>query len=221
MYFSEELKNAEKFGYKVFVKKGYLFDKYNIFEEFISELYKIKESHKKEDPWYAISKLLMNSLYGRFGMDPDFETFLIIDSEELDNYLNKFEVKDFKELNNNKILISYLDKNKIENSKFKTAKSNKNVSISIPSAITAYARIFMSQYKNNIFKIYYTDTDSLFIDKPLDSNLISNKLGHFKLENVFKKAVFLAPKVYGGVTDKGEEITKIKGYKNKISFNFN
>ena len=73
MYFSEELKNAEKFGYKVFVKKGYLFDKYNIFEEFISELYKIKESHKKEDPWYAISKLLMNSLYGRFGMDDNFD----------------------------------------------------------------------------------------------------------------------------------------------------
>lgn len=239
----EELLNAQKYGYDCKIKSGYLFDKYDIFSDFIKELYKIKEAHSKEDPWYSISKLLMNSLYGRFGMDPLFENHSIINLDELDEYFDKYEIKDIKELNafsttgeGNKLLISYLFKdyqntsdtnNSQDNSDKKTSNLvnlersiNKNVSISIASAITAYARIFMSQFKNNPnYKIYYTDTDSLYTDKPLDPSLIGNKLGQFKLENVFDQAVFLAPKVYGGITEKGEEITKIKGYKNKISFN--
>jgi hypothetical protein len=48
-----------------------------------------------------------------------------------------------------------------------------------------------------------------------------------KLENIFKKAVYLGPKVYGGllptfIVDKDGNcqaaITKVKGYKNIISF---
>ena len=45
-----------------------------------------------------------------------------------------------------------------------------------------------------------------------------SKLGQFKLENVFKEIVFLAPKVYGGITENGEEITKVKGLKIAVSF---
>ena len=50
MYFSEELKNAEKYGYEYKVKSGYLFDKFDIFAGFIEELYKIKEAHVPGDP---------------------------------------------------------------------------------------------------------------------------------------------------------------------------
>lgn len=45
-----------------------------IFKDFIIDLYKIKSTHTKDHPMYLISKLLMNSLYGRFGMHE--ETFL-------------------------------------------------------------------------------------------------------------------------------------------------
>jgi hypothetical protein len=50
MYFSEELYNSETYGYKYDVTSGYLFDKHDVFAEFIEELYKIKEAHSKEDP---------------------------------------------------------------------------------------------------------------------------------------------------------------------------
>jgi hypothetical protein len=30
--------------------------------------------------------------------------------------------------------------------------------------------------------LYYSDTDSAIVDQPLPSNMVSNKLGHFKLE---------------------------------------
>ena len=43
-------------------------------------------------------------------------------------------------------------------------------------AVTAYARIFMSEVKNNLaIKLYYTDTDSIFIDSYLPADMVDNK----------------------------------------------
>ena len=47
------------------------------------------------------------------------------------------------------------------------------INIAIAAAVTANARIYMSQYKNNPdFNLYYSDTDSLLIDKPLSPELV-------------------------------------------------
>lgn len=49
-------------------------------------------------------------------------------------------------------------------------------------AITAYSRIFMYQYKvipNN--QCYYSETYSLFWEKPLDDKYISSELGKILL----------------------------------------
>ena len=81
----------------------------------------------------------------------------------------------------------------------------------------------MSQFKNtDLFNLYYTDSDSIFVNKDL-SNIypewIGSELGKFKLEYILKEAIFLAPKVYGGITIENKSIIKIKGYKHKIPFN--
>jgi hypothetical protein len=67
--FSEEIYNAEKKGYSFKILKGYLFEKQNIFKDFVNDIYKIKESYDKSHPLYLISKLILNSLYGRYGMN--------------------------------------------------------------------------------------------------------------------------------------------------------
>lgn len=60
-----------------------------------------------------------------------------------------------------------------------------NISIGLSAAITAYGRIHMSgsrsaspQFKrsDNKFKLLYTDTDSIAIDRPLPKQLINSKL---------------------------------------------
>ena len=79
----------------------------------------------------------------------------------------------------------------------------------------------MSQFKsiNNNYNLYYSDTDSIYIDKLLDDSFISNDLGKIKLEHLFDEAVFLASKNYGGLfNNSSEEIVKIKGFKNKLSY---
>lgn len=70
----------------------------------------------------------------------------------------------------------------------------------------------MSKFKNNPnFTLYYTDTDSLFIDGDLDSQFLGKSLGQWKLEHIFKDCLFLAPKVYAGITMDDKLIVKIKG----------
>ena len=97
----------------------------------------------------------------------------------------------------------------------KESDTDLKVSIGIASAVTAYARIAMSRFKNrDDLNLYYTDTDSIYINRPLESELVDPKtLGLFKLENIFTDIVFLGPKIYAGKTVEGNSIIKIKGYK--------
>lgn len=77
----------------------------------------------------------------------------------------------------------------------------------------------MSQFKlMQDVNLYYTDTDSVDIDTKLDTKFVGSELGKMKLEHVFDKAVFIAPKVYGGITS-AYEYVKVKGLKNPVKFN--
>lgn len=71
----------------------------------------------------------------------------------------------------------------------------KDVSISVSAAVTSYGRIHMSKLKlailNQGANIYYSDTDSIITDRPLDTNLVdTNLLGKLKLEHKVSKAFF-------------------------------
>jgi hypothetical protein len=78
MIFSEELINAEKFGYKFNILWGYKFERKNIFKDYVTKLYNLRLQYPKSNPLNLIAKLLLNSLYGRFGMIDSFSTIEII-----------------------------------------------------------------------------------------------------------------------------------------------
>lgn len=44
--------------------------------------------------------------------------------------------------------------------------------------------------------IYYSDTDSLILEKPLPENIIGKELGKWKLEAEIKKGIIVRPKLY-------------------------
>jgi hypothetical protein len=81
----------------------------------------------------------------------------------------------------------------------------------------------MSQFKNNPdINLYYTDTDSIYIDRPLPNHLVNNEvLGKMKLENVLNKTIFLAPKVYFLKTIDDKIIYKVKGLDHDIELTMN
>jgi hypothetical protein len=161
----------------------------------------------------------MNSLYGRFGMIDSFPIIKIIDRNDIFDFIDKYADDGMKFIElDDKIMVIYNTHQNEVNTMLDGNKQTHNVSVIIASAITAYARIHMSQFKNNPnFKLFYTDTDSAYVDRPLPENLVNNKvLGKMKLENIIHKAIFLAPKVYCLLTEDGKLIHKVKGLNHDI-----
>ena len=208
-YYSEELKNAVRFGYKYEILEGYIFSSATIFDKFVEKLSEMKENAESGSATYLIAKLLMNSLYGKFGMKPILVDHSFIDNNNREDFINKIGTSNVLTLVDigNKTLMSY-------NTTFESKYIKINVAIA--SAVTANARIHMSQFKNNPnFKLYYSDTDSFVTNKPLPEHLVDNKkLGLMKLEKVLTRFVSLGPKIYGGQTLDGNEFVKVKGLKN-------
>lgn len=167
-----------------------------------------------------VAKLLMNSLYGRFGMDYSLESTSICTNKEVLNILNRTgtnkHVIDVEPLGNNSFIVTEESDNL--STKISSLSHHHNINVGVAAAVTALARIEMSKFKNKeSLKLYYTDTDSIFVDqspeqmKNLFGDVIGNKLGQLKLECEIEKAIFLAPKAYYLETSEGKIIVKIKG----------
>lgn len=220
MIFSAEMDNAMKLGYTFEILWGYTFKAKNVFKDYVDTLYKLRSQYPKTDPMNLIAKLLLNSLYGRFGMDDSFVDITIFDDYksfkkwyEINNesFISSIELGD-------KILVQHKSENKVQHTELYGNLETHNVNIGIAAAITAYARMHMSKFKNNSkYKLFYTDTDSVYLDKPLDDSMVSSTiLGKMKLENTFNKAIFLAPKVYYLETIDDKVIYKVKGLKHEV-----
>jgi hypothetical protein len=210
--FSEDVKTAMSLGYKITIVNGYTFDKAVIFDLYAKDLFQIKQSHDSSHPMYLISKLLLNSLYGRFGMTLDLVFHEIIDNKKLARYIGKAKelIPDIIDLNNGKSIVSKVN---IKSPERESDTASMNVSIGIAAAITSYARIYMNKFlQDKSYNVYYSDTDSIITDKPIDNKHIGKELGQIKLEYKISKGVFIAPKVYSIITDQGKEVTKVKGF---------
>lgn len=218
MLFSAEIDNAMKIGYKFDILWGYTFKKGYIFKDFVNKLYKFRIQYSKENPMNFIHKIILNSLYGRFGMDDRFKTSILINKEDYPNFekVNYGRILDITTLDNSLLIEIESDDT---NTMLDNGSETHNVNVSIASAITAYARIVMSQFKNNPkLKLFYTDTDSIHTNlSPTEMNelypgIIDNKsLGKLKIENIVTKAFYIAPKVYYLKTIDNKIIIKVKG----------
>jgi DNA polymerase type B, organellar and viral len=220
MLFSAEINNAIKYGYEFEVLWGYTFNSDIIFKDYVDFLYILRSQYDKSNPMNFIAKILMNSLYGRFGMDDNFSEINVIHKDYFPDFENKLFDNIIKTTEiDNYFLVEFENISKEEDN------LSNDVSIAIAASVTAYSRIHMSQFKNNPkINLYYTDTDSIYVDEDseIDINLINNKiLGKLKLENICNKAIFLSPKVYCLETVNGETIYKVKGLKHEVELSFN
>ena len=220
---SLEMDNAVKFGYTFEIIKGYQFETGDLFSGYVNKMYSLRSQFEKGHPMNLIAKLLMNSLYGKFGMKMErtvVDIFnLNVDADKL--ALRKLldtvaeSIQDHVELGDNKYLFVRSALSNVFND---DNYHGSDVNIAIASAITAAARVQMSVFKNNHnFNLYYSDTDSIVIDNSLPESMVGKELGQLKLEHLISKAVFLAPKVYGLIDVEGNEIIKIKGVTDEVT----
>lgn len=155
------------------------------------------------------SKLLLNSLYGRMGMNELTTKVRIMDEKEAGPYLKKVNwievinmgekvmVKHSGLIDNSLLKIIDNEDQSQSDSEINTKKRGVPSSVPIAAAISSYARITLSQYLNIPNNdCVYADTDSVILAKPLDPALVGKGLGQLRLDYEIKEGIFISPKTY-------------------------
>lgn len=181
---------------------------------------------KTDGAMINIHKLLMNTPYGRMGMNNHRDVVKKVSLKEFESIQLRYNILDWFNLDDNLIHVKYTklpDRCKCEQSNINYEEELINIlesdivnnSTPIAAAVTAWARVIMYPF---LLKSKYTDTDSIFLSKPLDKCYIGKQLGKFKQEygGVIKKGLFVSPKLYILDTLNGY-INKSKGFSGKLS----
>lgn len=196
------------FGYKVELIKVYHFSKSYLFNKYINYFYDIKIN--STGAMRFIAKMHLNQVYGYFGRRLNLiETKNVFKKDLLKYYgshtiLSEIDINEHIStlLMSTNVVFYLINEIKTEtnvalSTSFRSIKSN----VAIAAAVTSYARIEMMELKmlliNLKIKLFYTDTDSLFVDKPLPDYLIGNNLGQLKYElrgGYLKRAYFFGIK---------------------------
>lgn len=163
------------------VEKVYKFKKTKMFNNYVDKYYEMKRTSvgsKRE-----LAKLMLDSLYGRFGIKKDgTKEVSYVDDGGIIRY-NQVESIDRK---------SYSDKSE------EVSKNTDYMPISC--FITSIGRYLMLSYAHKIGRdnVIYMDTDSIHIVgyDISDDIKVSKNLGDFKIEAVFTKAKYLGEKMY-------------------------
>ena len=155
----------------------------------------------------------LNQLYGYFGRSRELIITKTIFNRDLNLILGTHFVKSIIKISH-KISIVLMTANlnfdlikklKLDLDLTTLKNMNKSVksNVAISAAVTAYARIEMMKYKvDPSYKIYYTDTDSIFLNKPLPDYLVGESLGLMKNElkkygcEYAERAIFVGNKKY-------------------------
>ena len=156
---------------------GYMFKgSYSLFEDFIAPIYKIK--CESSGAIKQLNKIYLNSLYGKFATSP--------------RHINKTpDVVDG--------VVKYSsDPLEIE----------KPIYTAVASFITAYSRYCLFKaIQDNHDRWIYCDTDSVHIlGNDFKGEIHETKLGAFKLEKVYAKAIYLGQKAYIGYKEDKDAI---------------
>ena len=195
-----------------------------IFKTYVDIYYNYKKINKDNKEKSLIPKLLLNSLYGRFGLkDINNETKIVNKTEALGIIL-KYKVLVNQSLDEESDLefIKYIKEPSsiLDQTNFpEFLKVTKNFNsrndffsrnVGIAFMITSKASIFRDKFinlENN--NCYYTD--SVVLEKPLPNKYIGEEIGQFKLVGKVKKGYFISPKLYYLELENGKRIKKSKG----------
>lgn len=177
-----ELEYAKSVGCKIlWTGRGAIFESAgHLFRDYITTLYERRMEAKKQGDGVGdvLCKLLMNSCYGRFGLNTEKEELVWDDGSVGLNPL--CEITLFHRTRRLATRKKTLDKT--------------FTNVAIAAWVTSLARIYMHKiYMQCQDELYYTDTDSIFTTKEFESG---NELGDLKLEYEVNEAIFLLPKTY-------------------------
>lgn len=201
-----EVEYCRSIGVKVVTGKGAVFDSAGfLFKEFIEELYSKRKNSEKDSVDSFICKLIMNSSYGRFGLNLMREQ-LVIDYGQDGGGESAYEFETGEVVNGVPVVFRFLREKKVIQS---------FTNVAIAAYVTAYSRIKMHKhYLAHQENLYYTDTDSAYVfHNPQMKS--STELGDFKYEYSGLEMCSILPKTYAlsgiiGLKDKKGKMVRAK-----------
>lgn len=212
---THELEYAKSIGVKVLsLGAGAIFKNGGrIFETYIEDMYKKRLKAKRENDGVTnmMTKLMMNSTYGKLGMNLVRSNLVIDDGSEGLAFHSEIE-------NNEGRKIRFMEQSITLDDSF--------TNVAIPAMVTSYARVHMHKLymKGGEEHLYYTDTDSIFVTNPEDfADIMGDGLGMLDEEYSCKSACFILPKTYSieGIEGAGfRDKMAMKGFTKKQMRNF-
>jgi hypothetical protein len=237
------MKLGIKQGYKFDLICSYKFERgQNVFKSYVDDLYNIKKNSSNIIQ-KNIAKLMLNSLYGRFGMKDITSRIEIMNDKTFKNKINKrFNHTILSELNNGSKLVKYGDKlnynlikiiKYLENESLNDIKSNNEPiqlfqkvrgipsAIQIAATISAYSKMSINNFKNiPNNECIYSDTDSVVLQNILNDKYIGKDIGQMKLEHKIIKGIFPRKKLYAIINQNDNLIIKASGAdSSKLTYN--
>lgn len=150
-------------------------EKVLLFHDYIDKLYNLRLKYKEEkNPEEQTIKLLLNSLYGKFGQRKPLITELVT-KEKITNSLLQKKLLAGYEIHQSDITKMYI-------MQIIGKKYSKNTFPIIASYVTSYALIQMCIKLKNTIPLYI-DTDSIMTQIEIKEN-INNNLGGLKIEKI-------------------------------------
>jgi len=202
-YTHVELRKALKLGYviKKVYKTLYFKEKCEPFVNFVRDLYTKRKSLKENnDPMQYVVKIIMNSLYGKFG-----QKFI-----DRDNWVHEASLS-YEQLQEYDFVERIGEYLRIK----KTLSRPSSFCFPVwASYVTAYARLKLHDSIISTRPVY-CDTDSLITRKRLPE---SDELGDLKLEMFIDNGIIVKPKFYAFRSEKKDHV-KIKGLGVQLSYN--
>ena len=176
-----------------------IFEGKHIFNDYIDAFYRIKAEASKDSPQRWMAKMHLNSLYGIFGRSCEMNETSIIRKDDIQKVFLTFCVKSMIDITKDYYLITYKTnvnpeivkdlkvefKNLSLDDGFESKKVFNNVAIA--SAVTAYARMHMMQFKVGGKYIPLNVNTSL---EEIKSKVVSKKVNYFtKILNKIHKII--------------------------------
>lgn len=177
-----------------------------IFSSFVTELYQLRLNYKEQGnfPFQDMVKLLLNSLYGKFGQQQRLLRKVGVAPKDLVSYEHCVDAETGKRFTQI-IFGGFVWVNEI------TKHESFNSFTAIASYVTAYARIYLHLLMEIPNEVYYCDTDSIMLSQDELAKfgyLLGKGLGQLKEEYTGKQCRVIGAKDYAI-----DEIIKRKGIK--------
>lgn len=194
-----EVRRLKSLGYDFDVLKSYVSEESDYLFNFIEDMFELRKKLKEEGKigLSEVLKLIMNSIYGKFGQNKKREVIWFGDDFSMNTKRCFKLANEYYFFNSSEKFMSSIFSN-----------------LAIASYITAYARNHLYDILLKSDKPLYTDTDASFSTVPLPEG---NKLGELKLEAVGYNFVAIQPKVYAYLKeDTNNLVLKAKGFPKKL-----